>query len=65
MQNTFGFDKLLPMNTGAEAVETALKLVENGLMKLKELMKIKLKLLFVKTISMEEQLPSFLFLMIL
>lgn len=24
--NTFGFDKLLPMNTGAEAVETALKI---------------------------------------
>ena len=29
----FGFDKLLPMNTGAEAVETALKLQENGRMK--------------------------------
>lgn len=26
MSNYFGFDKLLPMNTGAEAVETALKL---------------------------------------
>src|SRR5574344_2920405 len=26
MHNYFGYDKLLPMNTGAEAVETALKL---------------------------------------
>lgn len=26
MANTFGFDKVLPMNSGAEAVETALKL---------------------------------------
>ena len=26
MSKTFGFDKILPMNTGAEAVETALKL---------------------------------------
>ena len=29
----FGFDKVLPMNTGAEAVETAIKLARNGPMK--------------------------------
>jgi ornithine--oxo-acid transaminase len=29
----FGFDKVLPMNTGAEAVETALKICRNGVMK--------------------------------
>jgi ornithine--oxo-acid transaminase len=27
----FGFDKVLPMNTGAEAVETALKFKKMGL----------------------------------
>ena len=27
---TFGYDKLLPMNTGAEAVETALKICKIG-----------------------------------
>ena len=26
MHNFFGYDKMLPMNSGAEAVETALKL---------------------------------------
>jgi ornithine--oxo-acid transaminase len=29
----FGFDKVLPMNTGAEAVETAINYAENGRMK--------------------------------
>jgi ornithine--oxo-acid transaminase len=29
----FGFDKVLPMNSGAEAVETAVKLPENGAMR--------------------------------
>ena len=33
MTKYFGFDKVLPMNTGAEAVETDLKYVENGHMK--------------------------------
>ena len=27
----FGFDKVLPMNTGAEAVETAIKLLKFGI----------------------------------
>jgi ornithine--oxo-acid transaminase len=39
----FGFDKVLPMNTGAEAVETALKLQENGATKSKVFLKIRLK----------------------
>jgi ornithine--oxo-acid transaminase len=29
----FGFDKVLPMNTGAEAVETALKICRKWVMK--------------------------------
>ena len=39
-----GKDKALPMNTGAEAVETALKLLVVGLMMLKVLSRTKLKL---------------------
>ena len=47
----FGFDKVLPMNTGAEAVETAIKLCRKWL-----------RLLCVKIIFMEEQQPLFHFL---
>ncbi len=61
----FKFDKMLPMNSGAEAVETALKLCRKWAYEVKGIDLIKLKLLFVKTTSMEELQPSYLFLMIL
>jgi hypothetical protein len=43
------------MNTGAEAVETALKICRKWGYEVKVFLKIKLKLLFVKIIFMEEQ----------
>ena len=51
----FGFDMMLPMNTGAEAVETAIKLARKWGVQKKELQKAKLRLLFAKTIFMAEQ----------
>ena len=51
----FGFDMMLPMNTGAEAVETAIKLARKWGVQKKELLKTKLRLLFAKTIFMAEQ----------
>lgn len=52
----FGYDKVLPMNTGAEADETALKLCRRWGYDVKELQKIKPKLLFVKETFMDVQL---------
>jgi ornithine--oxo-acid transaminase len=56
----FGFDKVLPMNTGAEAVETALKICRKWGYEVKG-MKNQIKLLFVKIIFMEEQQRLFHF----
>ena len=53
----FGYDKVLPMNSGAEADETALKLCRNGLIRLKVLKMEKPKSLFVKAISMAAPSP--------
>src|SRR6185437_13182279 len=41
----FGFDKVLPMNTGAEAVETALKLCRHWAYKIKKVEENKAKIL--------------------
>jgi ornithine--oxo-acid transaminase len=49
------------MNTGAEAVETALKICRKWGYEVKGILKIKLKLLFVKIIFMEEQQRLFHF----
>ena len=52
----FGYDMVLPMNTGAEAVETAIKLSRKwGYMK-KGIQEGRERVLSVKVISMEEQL---------
>lgn len=55
----FGYDKVLPMNTGVEAVETAIKLCRKWPMKKNQFPVIKLKLLFVKVIFMVALLESF------
>ena len=47
-----GMDRCLPMNTGAEAVETALKAVAAGDILSKALRLIRLKLLLAKEIFM-------------
>ena len=52
-----GKDKALPMNTGAEAVETALKAHVVGPMTLKVLNQIKLRLLHLMGTSMVVQWP--------
>ena len=52
----FGFDKVLPMNTGAEAVETAIKLARKWGYEKKG---IRLKLLFVRIIFMAGPLLLF------
>ncbi len=44
----FGFDKVLPMNTGAEGVETAMKLVRKWGYKVKGVEKNKAKIIFAK-----------------
>ena len=56
----FQFDKVLPMNTGAEAVETAIKLCRKWAYEIKVLKRIQ-KLLFVGDFTAEQQ-QSFLFL---
>jgi ornithine--oxo-acid transaminase len=56
----FGYDKVLPMNTGAEADETALKLCRKWAYKVKGIEEIRLRLLFVKVTSMAEQLQLYL-----
>ena len=61
----FGFDKVLPMNTGAEAVETAMGFYRNGDMKRKVLRRIKVKSLCLIKTSMEEPLLLFPFQVIL
>ena len=54
-----GKDKALPMNTGAEAVETALKAARRGHTMLKELSQIKQKSLHLMVTSMVEQWRQF------
>jgi len=44
----FGYDKVLPMNTGAEGVETAMKLVRKWGYKVKGIEKNKAKIIFAK-----------------
>ena len=44
----FGYDKVLPMNTGAEGVETAMKLVRKWAYKVKGVEKNKAKIIFAK-----------------
>ena len=39
----FGYDKVLPMNTGVEAVETAIKLARDGRYKVKAFRKTRQK----------------------
>ena len=52
----FGYDKVLPMNTGVEAVETAIKLCRKWAYNVKGVpAKSKRKLLCAKTIFTEEQ----------
>ena len=46
MCNTFGFDKLLPMNTGVEAAETAVKLARKWGYEIKKIEKNKAVILF-------------------
>jgi len=48
MTEYFGFDKVLPMNTGAEGVETAMKLVRKWGYKVKGVEKNKAKIIFAK-----------------
>lgn len=48
MSEYFGFDKVLPMNTGAEGVETAMKLVRKWGYKIKGIKKNKAKIIFAK-----------------
>ena len=55
LTRTSGFESVLAMNTGAEAVETAIKLQEDGDILLKAYQKIRLKLLLLTEIFMEEQ----------
>ncbi|CAC8903178.1 Ornithine aminotransferase [Staphylococcus aureus] len=54
-----GKDKALPMNTGAEAVETALKAARRWATMLKELSQIKQKSLHLMVTSMVEQWRQF------
>jgi ornithine--oxo-acid transaminase len=49
----FGYDKVLPMNTGVEAVETAIKLCRKWAYEVKELQKEKQTSLCVKEIFMD------------
>ena len=48
MCNTFGFDKLLPMNTGVEAAETAVKLARKWGYEIKNVPENKAVVLFPK-----------------
>lgn len=48
MTEYFGYDRLLPMNTGAEAVETALKLARRWGYEIKGIEKNKAKIIFAK-----------------
>lgn len=50
-----GFDKVLPMNSGAEAVETAVKLARKWSYEVKGIAENAAKLLYVKITSTEEQ----------
>ena len=50
-----GFESILTMNTGAEAVELLLRLLEDGDISRKELKRIRLRLLLQMVIFMEEQ----------
>jgi ornithine--oxo-acid transaminase len=52
----FGFDKVLPMNTGAEAVETAIKNSKENGDTVKGIPNNQGQILFVKIIFMVEQL---------
>ena len=46
LNTTFGFDKFLPMNTGAEAVETAIKLARKWAYEVKGIQENNAKILF-------------------
>ena len=63
MANYFKFDMVLPMNTGAEAVETAVKIARRWAYEKRVLQKIKRKLWFVKIIFTDAPLRLFHFLM--
>ena len=60
LSSYFKYDKALPMNTGAEAVETALKFVVNGPTNTKTFQKDRRRSLFVVTTFMDGPPPSFL-----
>ena len=59
--SVFGYDKMLPMNSGADAVEAALKICRKWGYEVKKLQKIRRKLLFVMVIFTEEQQQLFHF----
>ena len=54
----FGYDKVLPMNTGVEAVETALKLCKKWAYKVKGVPVIRPKYFSLRKISMAGRWPS-------
>jgi ornithine--oxo-acid transaminase len=56
LTSQFGYDKVLPMNTGVEAVETAIKLCRKWAYEVKKLQKAKQPSLYVKGIFMDELL---------
>ena len=60
MSETFGFDKILPMNSGAEAVETAIKIARKWGYEKKAWQKTPALSSYVKATSTDVQRPSFL-----
>lgn len=55
----FGFQKVLPMNTGAEGVETAIKICRKWAYEKREFLKKKLRSSCLRIISMDEPPPLY------